>query len=449
MEEAHRLGKNMGKTTIKAVNLTAILPGTLPVIHEIATCFESLADVVIEQDAAMARQRWEDYSEQSIVGSGVKSAAAAVCGDMEEARRLGINMGKATAHASVGVAAIGVTIATAGAAAPLGVAASAAFGATVGTGSSMASNAIGKVIENETINAGDMVGDGLIGGILGGAGGYVAGKKFVNQIPKAPPAPPLSTEQMANAVNNAAQAASGAPPPSVFEQAAQRANQLAAERAIPQAPPVPRILADQLGNAGNNAAGGVPSFSVFEQAAQIAAEKAVIQQVVDNFSNHVNDIRHGNIVPLDLAESLQEFKQGLMVNELLDGDLVLNRKGPGGVEIKVNSAAKELIGKEYQNAVRDGRATLNNPKLMASDITVDARGLPQDAAMRAVNRGMEQVKQRYPNADIKPSQVKTAIAPDGSIRSSHVVGKVSGNVILDQQLPAGNVVKHNVHISLQ
>ncbi|KAJ3000846.1 hypothetical protein HDV02_002309 [Globomyces sp. JEL0801] len=446
MEEAHRLGKNMGKTTIKAVNLTAILPGTLPVIHEIATCFESLADVVIEQDAAMARQRWEDYSEQSIVGSGVKSAAAAVCGDMEEARRLGINMGKATAHASVGVAAIGVTIATAGAAAPLGVAASAAFGATVGTGSSMASNAIGKVIENETINTGDMVGDGLIGGILGGAGGYVAGKKFVNQIPKAPPAPPLSTEQMANAANNAAQAASGAPPPSVFEQAAQRANQLAAERAIPQAPPVPRILADQLGNAGNNAAGGVPSlsvfeqaaqranqlgaekipqappvprllanqlgnagsntgggvpsFSVFEQAAQIAAEKAVIQQVVDNFSNHVNDIRHGNIVPLDLAESLQEFKQGLMVNELLDGDLVLNRKGPGGVEIKVNSAAKELIGKEYQNAVRDGRATLNNPKLMASDITVDARGLPQDAAMRAVNRGMEQVKQRYPNADI-------------------------------------------------
>lgn len=60
--------------------------GNVPGIAEVKTSFESLGDV-IAGNPDRASQRWRDYSEQSVFGSGVRSAIAASRGDMGEAHR--------------------------------------------------------------------------------------------------------------------------------------------------------------------------------------------------------------------------------------------------------------------------------------------------------------------------------------------------------------------------
>lgn len=58
--------------------------GNIPVVAEVATCFQSLGDVMTGNPDA-ASQRWRDYSESSVIGSGVRAAIAAGQGNMEEA----------------------------------------------------------------------------------------------------------------------------------------------------------------------------------------------------------------------------------------------------------------------------------------------------------------------------------------------------------------------------
>ena len=88
MPEAERLGKAMGRATGSAVTGGGFLRD-LPVFHEIATAGDSLGDMMAGGDMDAANKRWVDYSENSVVGSGVRAAIAASHGDMEEATRYG------------------------------------------------------------------------------------------------------------------------------------------------------------------------------------------------------------------------------------------------------------------------------------------------------------------------------------------------------------------------
>ena len=88
MAEAERLGKAMGRATGSAVTGGGFLKD-VPLFHEIATAGDSLGDMMAGGDKDAANKRWRDYSENSVVGSGVRSAMAARDGNMEEARRYG------------------------------------------------------------------------------------------------------------------------------------------------------------------------------------------------------------------------------------------------------------------------------------------------------------------------------------------------------------------------
>lgn len=86
MEEAERLGKAMGRATGSALAGGGLL-NNLPVFHVLATAGDSLGDMFAGLEADSANKRWGEYSERSVVGSGVRSAIAAGQGNMEEARR--------------------------------------------------------------------------------------------------------------------------------------------------------------------------------------------------------------------------------------------------------------------------------------------------------------------------------------------------------------------------
>jgi hypothetical protein len=66
--------------------------GNLPVVHEIGTSCSSLRK----------RDVWEKYSEESIVGSGVKAAVLAINKDLKGAERCGKGMGRAFGQAILG-----------------------------------------------------------------------------------------------------------------------------------------------------------------------------------------------------------------------------------------------------------------------------------------------------------------------------------------------------------
>ncbi|KAG0555070.1 hypothetical protein KC19_12G142200 [Ceratodon purpureus] len=112
--------------------------GNVPVIAEVKTSFESLGDVVAG-NPDRASQRWRAYSEQSVVGSGVRSAIAASQGNMQEAHRLGLQMGIATARATISAVGVGVVAAAVVAGGP---AAGAVAGAVVGVVDTAAQGAI-------------------------------------------------------------------------------------------------------------------------------------------------------------------------------------------------------------------------------------------------------------------------------------------------------------------
>ena len=108
VERAEELGRGMGRATGKALLGGGILRD-VPVFHELATCGESLGDMIGGGDDQSARRRWDNYANQSVVGSGIYAAHEARLGREDHARELGIGMGKAAGKGAITVAAVGLT----------------------------------------------------------------------------------------------------------------------------------------------------------------------------------------------------------------------------------------------------------------------------------------------------------------------------------------------------
>ena len=77
--------------------------------HELATCGESLGDMIGGGDSESAAKRWDNYTEQSVIGSGIYAAHKYLKGDTEHARELGKGMAKATGKGIVAAGAFGLT----------------------------------------------------------------------------------------------------------------------------------------------------------------------------------------------------------------------------------------------------------------------------------------------------------------------------------------------------
>ncbi|ELU04209.1 hypothetical protein CAPTEDRAFT_212683, partial [Capitella teleta] len=147
----------------------AVLGGGLleniPVFQEISTTGKALGDLIGGGDTESAAKRYEDYIENSMIGSTVGSVVAKVEGDDKRAEELIKNAGKATLSAGMTGGAIGLTVLTGGLAAPLGTAASVAAGATVGAASSATTGAVDQALYNDgEIDAGALVGGTIMGG---------------------------------------------------------------------------------------------------------------------------------------------------------------------------------------------------------------------------------------------------------------------------------------------
>jgi len=171
-ERARELGKGMGRATGKIICGGGVLR-ELPVLHELATCGESLGDMIGGGDDISAAKRWTSYAEASVVGSSIYAAVEAHHGNTpraQELRQAVIHAGKKAGVTGVATAAvIGVTIASAGAAVPVAIAAGAATGGAVGAAATAGVQAIdGKV------NPGDVVGSALFGATAGAIAGGVS-----------------------------------------------------------------------------------------------------------------------------------------------------------------------------------------------------------------------------------------------------------------------------------
>ena len=174
-ERAIELAKGMGRATGSAL-LGGGLLRNVPVFHELATAGDSLGDVIGGGDTETAAQRWGDYAENSVIGSGVYAAVEAGKGNTERAEELRKNMGKAAISAGITTAAAAAIIATGGAAAPLGAAAAAGVGAVVGAGVGAGAAAAEQALRKNKIEAGDVVAAALMGGVGGAVGGGMVGR---------------------------------------------------------------------------------------------------------------------------------------------------------------------------------------------------------------------------------------------------------------------------------
>lgn len=174
-ERAIELGKGMGRATGSAL-LGGGAFGNVPVFHELATAGNSLGDVIGGGDTKTAAQRWCDYVENSVIGTGVYAAVEAGKGNTERAEELRKNMGKAAISAGITTAAVAATIATGGAAASLGAAATAGVGAAVGAGVSAGVAAAEQALRKDKIEAGEVVAAALMGGVGGAVGGGIVGR---------------------------------------------------------------------------------------------------------------------------------------------------------------------------------------------------------------------------------------------------------------------------------
>lgn len=124
-EGAAEYARGFRRASSKAVLGGGLFP-KVPIFHELKTAGDSLADIVGDSDTAAAARHWEEYSEHSVVGTGVKVVAAKTLGDEEEAARLLPQLKMATASGVVwgAAAAANVTaiVGTLGMALPVGVA---------------------------------------------------------------------------------------------------------------------------------------------------------------------------------------------------------------------------------------------------------------------------------------------------------------------------------------
>ena len=119
-KDARKLGKGMGRATGKILLGGGILKD-LPIFHELATCGESLGDMIGGGDYKSARQRWRNYANQSFFGSAFYTAHEARIGNNEHARELGKEMAKATGKAVITSGCIAVVFLTGGLAAHIAV----------------------------------------------------------------------------------------------------------------------------------------------------------------------------------------------------------------------------------------------------------------------------------------------------------------------------------------
>jgi len=76
--------------------LFVLIPmGNAPVVHEVATSFQSLGDA-IAGDLDGASRRWDDYAKESVIGSGCAALHHHIQGDNDKALEYGKSMGRAT-----------------------------------------------------------------------------------------------------------------------------------------------------------------------------------------------------------------------------------------------------------------------------------------------------------------------------------------------------------------
>ena len=73
-----------------------------PGVHELGTITKSATQLLWQGDAEAAAETWNKYSEESVLGSGVRAAYHGITGDTEEATRIAKGMGRATGRALTG-----------------------------------------------------------------------------------------------------------------------------------------------------------------------------------------------------------------------------------------------------------------------------------------------------------------------------------------------------------
>ena len=109
LDRARELGKGMGRATGKALLLGGVLKD-VPLFHELATCGESLGDMIGGGDRESAEKRWDNYANQSFFGSGIYAAHEARIGNIEHAQELGKGMAKAAGKGVITAGAFGLTV---------------------------------------------------------------------------------------------------------------------------------------------------------------------------------------------------------------------------------------------------------------------------------------------------------------------------------------------------
>ena len=72
--------------------------GNIPVIHETGTAFMSLGDAITKHPEK-ARERWNNYAKESVIGSFVAAVAEKTNGNDEKAAEYFKGMGRATGKA--------------------------------------------------------------------------------------------------------------------------------------------------------------------------------------------------------------------------------------------------------------------------------------------------------------------------------------------------------------
>ena len=277
-ERAIELGKGMGRATGSAL-LGGGLLRNVPVFHELATAGDSLGDVIGGGDTETAAQRWGDYAENSVIGSGVYAAVEAGKGNTERAEELGKNMGKAAISAGITTAAVAATIATGGAAAPLGAAAAAGVGAVVGAGVGAGAAAAEQALRKNKIEAGDVVAAALMGGVGGAVGGGMVGRAAAGRAAVA-----ADVANLAEVEAVAARMAAGEVHPAILAEiqaaeaagAAEMAAMEAAGAGAPSSVPglaAGSVAASRAGSAVSRAS-GAPSSVPGSAAGSVAASRA-------------------------------------------------------------------------------------------------------------------------------------------------------------------------------
>ena len=98
-ERARELGKGMGRATGKMILGGGILRD-VPVFHELATCGESLGDMIGGGDQKSAEKRWDNYANQSFFGSAFYAAHEARMGNTEHASGTGQGHGQGNGERS-------------------------------------------------------------------------------------------------------------------------------------------------------------------------------------------------------------------------------------------------------------------------------------------------------------------------------------------------------------